>query len=458
MIHYSPLNGMQLMILRWETFHPLNSVHLIELNQRIDIDELRNAISQVGRLLRIGPVEFCRRGRGLRFYSGTDEAPVTEPPLKQVSCDGQKDLQRLVNAELNSPFEHGIHWPFRFVIVQRMDNSSMLMLTYQHLVSDSRGISIILRHVLRALYRLRVDGTSMTQQMPSFPLLFPGEAKSRGFVTRLCSAVKEALACRSSFRADHRFPKSSQIICGFHTTAIPSKDVCSTARRSGVTVQDLLFSAMIEGFGLLLKKELRNSRRAQLTIHAPVDLRRSMAAEFREQLGQYLGCLTVRHDAAQVCTFREILSRVSQQTRLARQTDDYLSQETRLETMSRLWDWAPRWINRTAGPALLPATALSSNVNLSDFLAEELNEGLVQNYYRFTGTGPLLPMMLGLTTLGEVMNLTTTHHQSAFTPEEVSRLAAHVAWRMVGHLENVDSLQEYRSGADQRSELIAIGS
>lgn len=114
-----------------------------------------------------------------------------------------------------------------------------------------------------------------------------------------------------------------------------------------------------------------------------------------------------------------------------------------MDLMSRIWDTFPRIANRTVGPFLIPLSGFISNVNLTDFLAEEIACGQVRNYFRFSGTGILTPMMLGITTIGETFNLTTTSQRNVFSREEVSRIVAHIQWRLSGELDDLASQERF---------------
>ena len=51
--------------------------------------------------------------------------------------------------------------------------------------------------------------------------------------------------------------------------------------------------------------------------------------------------------------------------------------------------------------------------------------------------GPLSPMMMSLTTVGEVLNITTTHDGNKLNQSEILWLGSHVQARLTGLLEGV---------------------
>jgi len=75
-------------------------------------------------------------------------------------------------------------------------------------------------------------------------------------------------------------------------------------------------------------------------------------------------------------------------------------------------------------------------MNLTDFLSAEFAAGQIQNYFRATGTGPLSPMMLSVTSVGPVMNVATTHHANKFSQSELLALGEHIQARMTGFAGN----------------------
>ncbi|HWL08213.1 MAG TPA: hypothetical protein VNQ76_07410 [Planctomicrobium sp.] len=222
---------------------------------------------------------------------------------------------------------------------------------------------------------------------------------------------------------------------GVHVVDLSTEILKHTSRSLGVKVQDLLFASLLEALSLNFSSELAKSRRKNIGIYAPADLRAESVVNTDATIGQILGCITVREQVGPGMSFSELVRNVASQTSSVKKRKAHRDHSFHMNVMSRIWDLFPDRLNRVAGPYLIPLSGYISNVNLTDFLAEELVNGTIRNYFRYSGTGLLSPMMLGITTLGPVFNLTTTHHRDVFTHEDITRIVSHVQMRLAGHVE-----------------------
>jgi hypothetical protein len=153
MNRYRGLNGMQKMMLRWEAFHPVNAVHIVEFRESIAPLEIVRAIRRTTRALGLRPVEFCHRLKRYRYRDVAYDAAGEFPPIESRYClpPVRQALESILDEQLNKPFEAGGHWPWRFVQVEVPGSPTCLALVYQHAVTDARGASLVLREVVRAL-------------------------------------------------------------------------------------------------------------------------------------------------------------------------------------------------------------------------------------------------------------------------------------------------------------------
>ncbi len=439
MNRYRSLNGMQKMMLRWEAFHPVNAVHVVEFRDSPSPKDIELAIRRSSRSLRLRPVEFCLRLQQFRYHDVAYESAADFPPLESRRCipPARQALQKILDEQLNRPFEAGVHWPWRFVQIDVAGSPTCLALVYQHAVTDARGASLVLRELVRSLYGDSSRTPELQIDPPHLGELFPGDLGSRSVPRRIAATMHEFAASSSCYQVQPQAAGLETIFSSVHATSLSTALVKQTARSCGGTVQDLLFAALFEGLGLLFQDRLDSSRRKTLAIRAMVDLRRESSVNVDHALAQILGCMTVRLRVGPGARFDDIVSRVAQQTRVSKERKSYRVYSAQLETMSRLWDYAPEWLNRSFSPRAFPAVGMISNTNLSDFLADEVAAARIGNYFRLTGTGPLSPMMMSVTTVGPVLNITTTHHGNKFSQSEIQWLGSHVQSRLTGLVDGV---------------------
>lgn len=429
------LNGLQQMMLRWEEFQALNAAHAVQFSCRHDPYEVERAVMQTCRSLGLQPVVFDSSRRTASFLDEQSDGIETYPLFSHVRLAGaaRPALEACLNDQLNRPFGNVPHWPLRFVLLDSTQDGQFLLVSYQHAISDSRGISLVVREILRAIVRLPPRVPHLELNPPPLSQLFPDELGWRGTARRLRHAVAELREAWSCFQPPRRKEIRRLVECGFHACHMPLDPMKETSRALGATVHELLTAALIEGLNLHFAEERRLSRRSVVSIYSPADLRREADGCLDTALGQFLGSLTSRAAIPDGTPFPATVAEVRRQAAEARSSRLYREHCGHMQTMARIWDQAPPIANRTVGPYLLPQSGFVSNVNLTEFLAEELSHGIITDYLRFSGTGLLAPMMLGITTTGPEFNLTTTRHTDVFSPSEMSRLMEHVRWRLTGN-------------------------
>ena len=423
---FRDLNGMQKMMLRWEAFHPLNAIHIVEFSNQYSSNDLESAVRRAVRSLRLRPVEFCTRYRRFRFidvdYDDDSEFPIFEVHKSLLPL---ADAVQSVSAdELNRPFPDGIHWPWRIYKIDAADSGTGLAVAYQHAVTDARGASLVMREICRILCGHSSRVGELSGDCPPLAELFPADFGRNTLMRRAAVSIDEFVSSTNCFRVATKPDADNSIVPRIHSTKIPIAQVRDYARQCGGTVQDLLFALMFVGLEHLFHDDLKESRRQTLALRSMVDLRREAAHDVDLALSQVLGCMTVRTRVDPDATIRQLVQQVSRQTRAQKDEKHYRFYSAQLDLMSRLWDLAPEWLNRTFSPRAFPVVGMISNLNLTDLLAEEIGAGKICNYYRMTGNGPLSPMMLSATTVGPIMNISTTHHNNQFSRSEVDCFGA----------------------------------
>jgi len=142
-----PLNGFQQMMLRWEQHLPLNAMHLVELKSGPDSRVVADCLSAACSMLGLRRVCVDGAGRNLLWESplASRTVPAPQVALRSLATAGHENLSRVLNLELNERFESGMHWPVRAVQIEQDNHTTFLGLVYHHLVTDARGISLLMR-------------------------------------------------------------------------------------------------------------------------------------------------------------------------------------------------------------------------------------------------------------------------------------------------------------------------
>ncbi len=435
----SPLNGFQRMMLRWEDFHPVNAAHVVELGGRHDASQIGELVRRIPRALGLLPISFDPGRHSLRRHDDDGGEPrfrvLTGPAA------GHSGLEGVIREELGQPFGPDPSWPLRCFLLNEGDRQSFGVV-YPHAISDSRGISLIVREILRALGNLPPLVRGLDFHPPHIKTMFPAELGWRGFVRRSATSLRELAKFTASFPPPRR-SRETTMEPGVPDVSLAVATLKENARRIGGTVHTLIGAALTEALALNFADEIARTRRKAISLYTPVDLRREAGVPLERAVGQILGSQVTRATVPEGASFAKLAGEIARQTQRQRERGQYREQSSHMDLIAWFWDRFPRSWNRVASPFLMPLAGFISNVNLSDFLAEEIAAGLVQDYRRFTGTGIQTPMMLAITTVGPRANLTTTHHGNTFTREEMNRIVAHVAWRLSGDIEAKATRADY---------------
>jgi len=444
-----PLNGFQQMMLRWEQHLPLNAMHLVELKSGPDSRVVADCLSAACSMLGLRRVCVDGAGRNLLWESplASRTVPAPQVALRSLATAGYENLSRVLNCELNERFESGMHWPVRAVQIEQDNHTTFLGLVYHHLVTDARGISLLMREWLRRLGDHSFEGASQQFEYSSPATESADRTGWKQGIAGLARTAQDLVTLMRCRRPMPDFQTSRRIQAGFHETSARLSLLKGYARVFGATVGELVLAALFEALTLLLQERPRGQ--VPMALCLPVDLRNPAEQETGVFLGQMLGSLTVQDTGSVGESFSGRVSRIAAKVRTLKQSGRAAGHSMQMKVMSRLWDLAPDWVNRKTGPALIPLAGCLSNVNFTQFMMSEVQSGLLRAYHRFSGTGPLVPLMISLTTLPSTMSLTTSHHSDVFSDNQITRLMTHVRLRIQGELPDQSSRLLYNSLPEQ---------
>jgi NRPS condensation-like uncharacterized protein len=208
------------------------------------------------------------------------------------------------------------------------------------------------------------------------------------------------------------------------TAGVSARALLSYARSQRVTVNDVVVAALAEACGRLVPMQLRTGRR-DLAVSSIVDLRPYLAdTAGRLGSGCHLGFSGVFCRERKLQDWPRLLQAVARQNRLER--------GGRFGPPGAWWMHAAELATRFTRPDRLydfyrkeaPFAGGVSNVNLNDtWFAEQHAAGRVLDYVRVSPTGPMVPVVLNVTTLGDRMRLTMTYRSNLMNDWTAAELA-----------------------------------
>ena len=421
---------------QWSEMHPYNAVHSYRLPGPLDLPRLERAIRDTYVHNGLGIVEVAPDGESFH-YETSDEVEVE---VIEGGEDAAARLTEHLSRELNRPFPRSRYQPLRFSVIKEGGDAHYLAVTYDHWVADSVAIRMILRHVLGRYCNLDIPENDRTLD------LYPGTYR-KAFARHLRPWGVAAAAARSSYnitrnRSAALVPYSSitQMAVGFglYETMPGTVDrLRHFARAQGATVHDVILAALSRGVARCLpRRSLRKGGR-QLVTGTIVDTRGDSGLDLDESVGTFLSYYQVRCRPDDHESLASLTRSIAATTRSLKAHRRYLDSLVNMRFVDQIWPrlapaTKPRFLRRA-----IPMTGGVSNVRLRDPWVEQCVSGHMFDYVRAAPTGPMLPVVLTPTTLGDRMNLGVTYRLTGFSQAKFEGLMGSI----------LDDLQHLDSGS-----------
>jgi hypothetical protein len=323
-----------------------------------------------------------------------------------------EDLSRHFTVELNRPFDRCSFRPF----VQPCQAGTWLGIVYRHRVADN----ISIREMMQA-WAARVMGLSERGRSPA------SRKPAEGFgVNALLQLIRRYDEHRRVRKVHTMGPLDYAVRVRVldDLRGVSPRALLSYARSHGVTLNDVLVAALAEACGRRVPVQHRAGRR-DLAVSSIVDLRPYLADEAdRLGFGCHLGFSGV------VCRERELLHWLRLLQVVARQ--NRLERDGKHGPPGMWWMHAAAIATRFVRPDRLydfyrkeaPFAGGLSNVKLNDtWFAEQHAAGRVLDYVRVSPTGPMVPIALNVTSLGEHLRLSMTYRWNLMNDWTAGELA-----------------------------------
>lgn len=429
------LNAFQRLMLRWSELYPYNATHTYKIAGPLRREPLLAAIRDTYEFSGLGCVELTADGRG--FQHSFDALPSVE-----VVDGGERADERLaaqLTDELNRPFERPRCKPLRFSVIDAGD-AHYLSVAYDHWIADSVTARLILGHVIGRYCGLNIPDNET-------PLAFyPGTYRD-AFASRLRGTGLAAATLRSLRNwAQQRLAGwptdiSSQpmdVRYEIHRLRPGTVErLRAFAHACGVKVHDVILAALARAMAAASSEYFPRSPRRGLGLGTIVDTRPGADADLGQSLGMFLAYYLVHCRPDRNASLADLARQMAAMTGRAKSRSRYVDSLASMKLCSAIWRFLPSWYKPRFAQDIQPLDAGVSNVVVRDTWIDRCAAGQVLEYMRGASTGPMLPLVLSPTTLGDQMNLGVTYRVAAFSPESISRILG----RFVEQIENPDGFQ-----------------
>lgn len=414
-----PLNIFQRCIRVWEEAHPYNAAQILEIEGAADVERMTVAWNET----------LGASGLGLARVVGRKFCYEKAPRQEVIVVDPALGLDGFITREMNRPFVEGpvrrdgecVTMPFRPFVLQGSGAHHMGVM-YQHWVADSVSIRMLLREWFCRLH----DPAKVTGK----PLHVPEGGLWRYFGPKRCGwsflqgAITTARAT-TQFRSARRLEGddgAQPVACSVHRLPDGMIDVLlESARRRKMTLNDVFmasFARAVDGHGAAPRK----SKRA-LALGSIVDLRATSKENLENTFSLFLGFTAVVVSAEELKDRDKVVASIAAQN--AQQKERRAAQVSMLRMAAGYAQG--RLLSQKQLAAFyrnyMPVSGGISNVNMNRSWPAEYHPRPLLDYIRVAPTGPMVPLVIGITTLGSRFTFVLTRRASLVDKARGEQLA-----------------------------------
>ena len=420
------LNIFQKTMLQWDEMHPYIAVHVVRIRGALDPARLRTCINTTVNQRGLTHLTLNREQSAFHYENGQADCEVRI--LGDV--DGSADaLMAEVERQLNLPFIcTGRFNPFRFILAPA-GNSFFVGLSYFHPAADAESVVFLLKEIIQSY--LGASGASDSLD------LYPDHRARlwlrhpRVVARRFLGLPAQVRNLRQSHRVNYR--DGSNMTNGFTFFPMASEDLRSTveaAKAWKVTVNDLLLALLLKSLSPCAVARTKARTRRKLSVGCIVNLRKDLGVDSRKTFGLFLGSFSVTHEVPEGISLRELAADVEQQTSTIKRHKSYLGTPLELTLARFMLKFFSPPRRKKFYAKNFPLWGGVTNMNVNS-LWEPKGGNAPLDYFRGVSTGPITPLVLSVTTMGDRANIGLSYRTSVFSSTDIEGLKH----RFLEHLE-----------------------
>ena len=376
----------------WAELAPYNFIHALRLEQAADAGRWHAATAEALQAL------------GLETAALVIETPATE-------------IETHLEAEVHRAFAPG-DLPLRFFVIEANGGGHWFGVAVDHWFADDFSC----RAMLRRIYSNYQPAGATADKADLF--WAQKEPPQRTWMVEWSNFLKQA----ASLRRASRLPvnESLDFTVGVFRTELPpgTLDAVRTiAREQNATVHDVFLAAAAQASGAAHFWPPGSGRDA-IGLASAMDLRRFESGSARDGFGLLISQFALVERRPEKVSLRELVARIARKTRRLKNVSG------RAVFVAGLLMWRlarSRRAKATLYQRGSPFAAGLSNVNLSGSWIEQSK---IAEFRRVGPTGPVVPLLLMLTTLRGRIFVDTTYRTTAFSREAAENLVTDFARRL----------------------------
>jgi NRPS condensation-like uncharacterized protein len=404
-------------MLDWNELHPYNAVHVVRVPASLDLPRLRETIQTRLEGLGLTNLSVDPEGGACQYGGGPVVSELTV--IEDGSTTGSS-LAAEIKRQLNTPFPRGKSFdPFRFFVAPGQASFS-LGLAYFHPVADAESVVWMLKRLVDT-YRASASGVSsatvdLSSGCPDSPIL-----RHPVVMVRQIAALPAFLRIlRTSCRP--RYRDSNDLRNGFTNFVLEAASLgwMRTACKSwGVTLNDLFLALLLHALAPLAAAR-RQARRQKMAAGCIVNVRKDLGVK-RGTFGVFLGSFMVAHEVPEDIGLNALAASIALQTTRIKAQRLYLAMPTQLALARLVLRFFSTKRKRSFYQKHCPLWGGITNMNLNTHWEGQAQDGPL-DYLRAVSTGPVTPLVLSVTTVGERVNVGLSYRSTVFSDAEIGQV------------------------------------
>jgi hypothetical protein len=403
-----PLNIFQRCIRVWEEAHPYNAAQILHVAGAPDLQKVTDAWNET----------LAASGLGVAHVVGKHFRYEKAPRQEVLVVDPARGLDAFITEQMNLPFGDApirrdapfAAIPFRPFVMTQGDTHYMGAM-YQHWVADS----ISLRMLLHGWFCRLHDPANVASQ----PLHVPTGGLWRYFGPRRTgwSFARGALALLRStaqFKTARRLeadPGEQRVECSLHRLPDGMIDTLHAVARARKSSLNDLFTAAFARACDEHGPEPRKSAR-DLALGSIVDLRAASSENLDNTFSLFLGFTSVIVTANDLQDPDRLLASITQQNNLQKDRRAPHASMLRMAVGYTQGRWLSQQKLASFYRNYMPLFGGISNVNMNRAWPANYHPAPLLDYIRVAPTGPMVPVVIAVTTLGKRFTFVLTRRAS----------------------------------------------
>ncbi len=409
-------NLFQATMLRWRSRHPYNATHVAFVPHGLDASRLRTTLAAV--LEETGLTGYAldaTRGR----YAWRGGPATVDLAIEPLPAEADEAISAAIERSLSKTFPgDGAYVPFAFEAIPS-ESGFWLLVVYDHVVAGGDSAAALLGAIAA-----RYAGGRPLPRLERHPARF-----RRLFVRHPVQTVRAvaglprfALRARRARRApglEVRDATNAFLMASLDAPAVAR--ITESAKRWGVTRNDLLMGALLRAVAGLKPPPVGRARRYEVAVASIVNIRGDCAKSAGSTFGQFLSSFRASHPDPAGASLEALAKAVNAESRDLRRRRRYLRSLVVLAISGLAWRAVSDERRDSLFAKHYPVWAgLTTLVipGLWDAISPDAGP-LPPRYRRGVSTGPLAPIVVAATFTGTTLELGVSFRPAAVPAADV---------------------------------------